>query len=377
MAVATIPGRPLASYPILSFFYKVLCAGTIVVRLPFWMLSYGFRRSRPLPTWSFKQSLLVKVFYEYVYLVSRAETPQPLTLEPGKEKERFEKIEPFSPDVYRGPLKSNTVAPAVIGGTWYPRKPDDPANAGPVMLHIHGGAMVLGDGRIDSTGPMAKLFLEHGKVGTIFAPQYRLSSRPTSAPFPAALQDSLTSYLYLVRTLGIPAENICVSGDSAGGNLVIALLRYLVEYGAQLAIPQPKSAVIIAPWVAPIKHLWPDITITSNPNFHTDYLGAELCRWGARTYARDVSPTDTYITPLGHPFATPVPMLVTLGAAEILGIDAVEWAHEMGRVEGNELETYVEADAPHDTLLVGHIIGFEESAEEVARRIGVFIRQHA
>jgi acetyl esterase/lipase len=378
MAVVTFPGRPLVSYPLLSFFYKVLYAGTIVVRLPFWTISYGlFPRSRPFPTWSFKQSLMVKIFYEYLHSASRAETPQPLSLEPGSEKERFEKIKPFSSDMYRGALESKTVGPVVIGGTWYPQRPDDPADVGLVMLHIHGGAMVLGDGRDVSTGPMAKLFHEHANVRTIFAPQYRLSSRPTEAPFPAAVQDSLTSYLYLVRTLGIPAENICVSGDSAGGNLVIALLRYLTEYGAQLDIPQPRSAVIIAPWVAPVKHLWPDITITSNPNFHTDYLGTELCRWGARTYARDVSPTDPYITPLGHPFATPVPMLVTLGGAEILAVDGADWAREMARVEGNELETFVEAGAPHDTLLTGHILGFEESSKEVARRIGIFIRQHA
>ncbi|KAF2969937.1 hypothetical protein GQX73_g3610 [Xylaria multiplex] len=320
---------------------------------------------------------MVRIFTEVLFLLSRTETPVPLPLEPGKEKDQWEKLEPFPKDVYRGPLESESVEPALIGGTWYPKKPADPASAGPVVLHIHGGAFVIGDGRIANSGPMMDLFLKHGKTGPVFAPQYRLSSRPTSAPFPAAVQDTLTSYLYFVRTLGIPASNITISGDSAGGNLVIALLRYIVEYGEELNIPQPKCAVIIAPWVAPVKFLWPEIVITSNPNYRSDFLGSELCRWGAKTYIRDVSPDHPYIVPLGRPFKTSVPMLVTFGGAEILAVDGVEWVREMERVEGNKLETYIEPDAPHDTVLIGHVIDFRESSEGVARKIGEFIRQNA
>ncbi|KAJ2972424.1 hypothetical protein NUW58_g9187 [Xylaria curta] len=199
---------------------------------------------------------------------------------------------------------------------------------------------------------MCDLFFKHGKTGPIFAPQYRLSSRPTSAPFPAAVQDSLTSYLYF-----------------CGGNLVIALLRYIAEYGPELDIPPPKCAVIIAPWVAPVKNLWPEIVITSNPNYNSDFLGKELCRWGAKTYIGKSPPEHPYIVPLGQPFKTSVPMFVPFGGAEILAVDGLEWAREMSRVEGNELEIYIEPDAPHDTLLVGHIIGWEESSAKVAQKI--------
>lgn len=320
---------------------------------------------------------MLRIFVESIYLMSRTQLSVPRSLEPDKEKERFAKLEPFPKDFYCGPLKSESVKPATIGGTWYPAKPADGATVGPVVLHIHGGAFTVGTGRTAESGVMADLFLKHGKVGTIFAPQYRLSSRPESAPFPAALQDSLTSYLYLVRTLGIPATDITLSGDSAGGNLVIGLLRYLVEYGPKLDIPQPKCAAVFSPWVAPVKSLWPDFVTTSNPNYHTDYLGVELCRWGANAYIADAPPEHPYINPLGHTFKMPVPMLVTFGSAEILVIDGLEWVKEMERVDGNEIETYVEKDAPHDTLLIAHVLGFEESAAGVARRFGEFIRQHA
>ncbi|KAI1131788.1 alpha/beta hydrolase fold-3 domain-containing protein [Nemania abortiva] len=378
MPTVTYPGRPLVSYPVLSLLYQLYRSSTLLIRLPIWVIAFALsKRTRPLPSWTFKQSLTLRILTEYIYMVSRVETPIPLPLEPGKEKDKWVKLEPFPKDVYRGPLESKTVGPALIGGTWYPEKPADAAKAGPIMLHIHGGAFVIGDGRIENSGPMYDLFLKHSKVGTIFAPQYRLTSRPSNTPFPGPLQDCLTSYLYLVRTLGISPSNITVSGDSAGGNLAIALLRYLAEYGAELGVAQPKSAIIIAPWVAPVKSLWPQAVIESNPNYNTDYLGTALCHWGAKTYMKDVEADHPYVNLLGHPFKTAVPMLVTVGGGEILAIDGIEWAKEMSAVEGNELETYVEPDAPHDTLLFGHILGWEESSAKVAEKIGEFMRKHA
>ncbi|KAI0409973.1 alpha/beta hydrolase fold-3 domain-containing protein [Xylaria palmicola] len=378
MPTAKFPGRPLLSYPVISHFYKVFYAGTILIRLPIWIAGSAlFKGARPLPTWTIKQAVMVRLFNKILNILSRTETPVPLPLEPGKEKDRWVTFEPFPEDVYRGPLASESVKPAVIGGTWYPQKPADAAAAGTVLLHLHGGGFVIGDGRTGDSGPMFDLFLKHAGVGHVFAPQYRLSSRPTNAPFPAAVQDALTSYLYLVRTLGVAPSSIVLSGDSAGGNLVIALLRYLAEHGGALGLPAPRCAVAVTPWVAPHKHLWPAAVITGNPNYGSDYIGTALCLWGARTYIPPASPEHPYIVPLGQPFRLPVPVLATFGGAEVILADGLEWAGEMSVVEGNEVETFVEPDAPHDTVLVGHSIGFEESAATVAARMGEFITKHA
>lgn len=50
MPTVTFPGRPLASFPVLSFFYKLFYSSTILARLPVWILSFSFRSQRPLPT---------------------------------------------------------------------------------------------------------------------------------------------------------------------------------------------------------------------------------------------------------------------------------------------------------------------------------------
>lgn len=105
-------------------------------------------------------------------------------------------------------------------------------------------------------------------------------------------------------------------------------------------------------------------------------LGA-LSKKQSLTSAVIVPPDQPYVNALGHPFRLPVPTLVTFGGGEILAVDGVEWVKEMSAVEGNDIESYIEADAPHDTVLLAHVLGWEESATKVAEKIGEFIRTHA
>ncbi|KAK8028525.1 hypothetical protein PG991_005581 [Apiospora marii] len=243
-----------------------------------------------------------------------------------------------------------------------------------IILHMHGGAFITGDGRPKQLAFMCSALLRSGDVTAVFAPQYRLSSRPGSHHFPAALQDTLSSYLHLIQTLGIPANHITVSGDSAGGNLVIGLLRYLSIYGRDLGIPLPAKAVLMSPWVAPKASVGPEIVTTSNPNYKTDYLPHSHLLWGAMAYAGKASPADRFISPLGHPFPTPVPTLVTVGSDELFEADIALWAEEMDRVEGNDIWLRYEENAPHDTLLVGAMLGWVDSAEMMAHLISTFAK---
>lgn len=73
-------------------------------------------------------------------------------------------------------------------------------------------------------------------------PQYRLAS-DSSTRFPAAMQDGLTAYMYLLGQ-GVSPRDIVLSGDSAGANLVVALVRYLTEEKGFLPLPR---VVIVEP----------------------------------------------------------------------------------------------------------------------------------
>src|SRR5439155_245010 len=63
-------------------------------------------------------------------------------------------------------------------------------------------------------------------------------------PFPAALEDAVAAYRWLLAQGTAPAR-LVVAGDSAGGGLTVATLVALRERG----LPLPAAGVAISPWV--------------------------------------------------------------------------------------------------------------------------------
>ncbi|KAJ8126993.1 hypothetical protein O1611_g6644 [Lasiodiplodia mahajangana] len=338
---------PLVSYQPFRLLFQLLYISTIVLRIPFFAITALVPGLRPHNKWSAKQTFMTRLSYPILDLTSRVGITETLTLQPGKEGKRFHLVKPASAKFYHGLLASEKVKPATIGGTWYPEAPGVGNTPKTVFLYFHGGAFIAGDGRDATCAPIAKKLLEKGGATVMFSVQYRLSGYDGVNPFPTALQDALSSYLYLLHELKIPASHIVVAGDSAGANLTMALLLYLHNFGTATQIPTPRAAVLISPWVAP---------------FHYDM--------------RDNPHRDPYITQLGNPFSTPVPIFASAGTAEMFYERILKWADEMRSIQGNKIEVYHEQDAVHDTFLSAELLGFETSAWGVAQGIGEFVSKH-
>ena len=127
-----------------------------------------------------------------------------------------------------------------------------------IICHFHGGGYIFETAHPDGmTARIVKDFLQNSSSPSIrrtFAVEFRLSSagQPGEGsvfPFPAALLDALAGYRYLLK-LGFLEENIILVGDSAGGNLVLALIRYLLSHKEQQPeLPKiPGSIVLLSPW---------------------------------------------------------------------------------------------------------------------------------
>ena len=65
-------------------------------------------------------------------------------------------------------------------------------------------------------------------------------------PFPLQILEALSAYRYLVHTMNVPPEKILLVGDSAGGHLVLALQRYLLE---SRSMQVPGGLILLSPWV--------------------------------------------------------------------------------------------------------------------------------
>lgn len=105
---------------------------------------------------------------------------------------------------------------APIKGDWYQPKSDV---SEVTVLYLHGGGYTYYPKALRSLIALVALA---AKART-FAPDYRLAPEHS---FPAQLEDARASYLWLLEE-GIQAEQLVVIGDSAGGNLTLALMLAL------------------------------------------------------------------------------------------------------------------------------------------------------
>ncbi len=155
------------------------------------------------------------------------------------------------------------VEPVRIPGYWLEKPGADVpvtarAQTGEKVLYaLHGGGYAACSAHPnDGTSNIPRGILKYTGPFLLrsFQLEYRNSKPPTenpSNPFPAALLDAIAGYNYLVQDLGFAPEDIIVEGDSAGGNLALALTRYLVENQGHEdgVIPRPPSALILcSPW---------------------------------------------------------------------------------------------------------------------------------
>ncbi|KZM24366.1 hydrolase [Ascochyta rabiei] len=360
------------AYVLAALGFELLCLPLFIVK---YLTSYG----RQHPEWTFRQALMTRIVFAFIYHVANIQANQPTPLVPGREKERFVRIKPAGGDQYKGPLRiNNDVQPVEIGATWYPESLSASADKSSlkVILHIHGGAYVSGDGRTAASGYFAKLLQKQVGATHVLMPQYRISTLPasrTSNPFPAALQDSLTAYLYLLNDLRIPPSKIVLSGDSAGANASIALLRYMAEYGVDVSLPNPSAALLWSPWIDPS-----DTSVDfvhNNPNYSTDYLSAPFTLWGAGAFAGSGGKallSHPYVSHKNQTFKTPVPLFVNTGSGEILYFDNCEWAQKM-KEAGNDVTLDVEKHVPHDVVWISNILGFDKEANACAKRAGEWL----
>ena len=357
-----------------------LAAVLSALNLPLLAVFYLPPQLRQERDWSYRQALMNKLLKSFLRSYTAAHVKQPLSLKPRFEGDRFAVIEPASSELYTGVVEDMEIKPERIGGTWYPvpyQTSVSLADDQHVVLHLHGGSYVLGDGRTASCQSLVNTLLSNTPAKYVFSLQYRLACNP-NARFPAQLQDLITAYSYLLHTLHIPPSRIIISGDSSGAHLTIAFLRYIVDHPSIL--PAPKCSWLFSPWCD-----IPEATDTNvwkkSPNYQTEYIPATFPEWGASQFLKDVEITEhveRYVAPLWHPFTVPSPVLVVTGEREVLAPEHIKMAQSlqnMTKDDSSRVELFVENKVPHDVLMVGWILGFRKEAEHCASRAGEFVGQ--
>jgi acetyl esterase/lipase len=154
--------------------YALSAIGFELARIPLWLVKYLTAYGRQHPEWTFRQAFSMRLFFSAVHHLATIQVKTPLPLTPGKEKERFVVFKPADSKYYVGPLTpTEDIKPVEIGATWYPAPLTAASDTSSVkvVLHIHGGAYVIGDGRTEASGYFASKLLKYGGGTHVFAPQ--------------------------------------------------------------------------------------------------------------------------------------------------------------------------------------------------------------
>lgn len=212
--------------------------------------------------------------------------------------------------------------------------PADQKDKRRVILYLHGGAYVAGNMKYARgfAGILADKIQQ-----PVFSVAYRLAPEH---PFPAALDDALTAYQYLLAN-GWDARQISFVGESAGGGLVYCLCLRL----KQLGLPLPAALVGISPWT--------DLTF-GGASYTTNAckdpsLAEDVLRDHAAVYANGKQ-QDPLVSPIFGDLTGLPPSLLLAGGDELLLSDAVTLAERL-KSSGCSCELIVEDGLWHVYVL--------------------------
>ena len=226
-----------------------------------------------------------------------------------------------------------------------------------VLYYLHGGGYVTGS---ISTHRELVSRLSRSAGARSLSVGYRLAPEH---PFPAAVEDAVTGYRWLLRS-GVNPAGIVIAGDSAGGGLAIATLVALRDAGD----PLPVAAVCLSPWV--------DLEGSGDSMTSRAAIDPIVEPDGVMEMARAYLGASDARTPLASPLYADLrglpPLLIQAGTAEVLFDDSVRLA-ERARLAGVDVSLDVWEDMIHVWQIFAVML---PEGREAISRIGDFVRAH-
>ncbi|WP_433187847.1 alpha/beta hydrolase [Actinoallomurus sp. CA-150999] len=255
------------------------------------------------------------------------------------------------PGVHVEELTGADAAGVPIAGEWV--RPPEPRDG--AILYLHGGGYAFCSPRTHRT-LTSRLAADTGLP--VLVPGYRLAPEH---PFPAALEDALEAYRWLLTDL--PASRIVIAGDSSGGHLAAAL----VGEACRVGLPSPGGVVLFSPWV----DLSCELSVLSDREYHDPFISPALARHFGRLYVGDHDDwSDPRLSLLDCAGLDLPPFLIQVAEQEVLRGEAERLAEALTE-SGNRCELQVWPGQIHVFQLFNRL--FPE-ARAAVREAADFIR---
>jgi epsilon-lactone hydrolase len=197
---------------------------------------------------------------------------------------------------------------APVSGEWvWAREADDAAG---VVLVLHGSGYLICSARTHRG--FASHLSEYSGMPA-FAIDYRLAPEH---PFPAAEDDALAAYRWLLSQGHDPAK-IVVAGDSAGGHLAVALALRLRSEG----LPAPAALALFGPLIDPSYRL-----CIADARTRRQPLDPRAAARAVALYVGDHDPADPRLCLLNAELSDLPPIQIHYGSREVMRADAEAFA---------------------------------------------------
>lgn len=229
------------------------------------------------------------------------------------------------------------------------------------IVHLHGGGWSAGS--ISSHRAFAaEIAYRTGQA--VLLPAYRLAPEH---PFPAGLDDAMAALAHaqVMGPEGLGTSRVAVSGDSAGGNLAVAVAARCIEEGLQV----PLALWLVSPFLAP------DLPADRFAAPLRDPVVDPLSTAGvAQIYAPGVDVLDPRISVLrttAKTLADFPPVLLQASGAEALREQAVRFADAVWKA-GAWLKLSLWPGMPHVWPV---FVGILPEAEQAIIEASAFLKQ--
>jgi epsilon-lactone hydrolase len=232
------------------------------------------------------------------------------------------------------------------------------------IIYFHGGGYVSGSPP-ERYLPLAAAVALAANA-TVHVVDYRLAPE---SPFPAAYDDCVSTYTYLVGDGGVDPGSLSVLGDSAGGNLALAV----TVAARDRRLPLPARVAMISPFA--------DLTF-SGPSIEQrrdldPYVTRALLESMAADYLGDSDPADPRCSAVFADLNGLPPLFIQVGDKEILYDDATR-IRDRALAAGTEVTfeswehgihvwpVYIATGLPESALAIEHLAMFLKAGSHAA-----------
>lgn len=190
------------------------------------------------------------------------------------------------------------------------------ASSEQIILYLHGGGYLVGSRNTHRR--LASDFSAAAKARVLLI-DYRLAPEH---PFPAALEDGLTSYHWLIEQHNFNPERIALAGDSAGGNLALGMMLSLRDDNRL-----PACALLMSPLTDMERT---GITWQTKAEFDP-IVSSELLEMVVNLYLPQGDLLAPTVSPIHADLSNFPPLLIHVGSQEVLLDDSLKLACQAAR----------------------------------------------